>query len=80
MINYNLVTPGYGLIHFHLKKIMSGKSPDDLHLSQKEIKIIKRKLDAYLMYIWTLMGDTRYNRSGYRNAFESLEQHINKNS
>ena len=78
MINYKIFTPGFCFIHTNVKKIKEGLHPDDLNLSKKEVKIIKEKLEDYLMYIWVLMGDTRYNRSGYRAAFESLEKLINK--
>ena len=79
MTNYKMVTPGFCLIHSNIKKLMAGQNPLDLKISHKEASVIKKKLDDYLMYIWALMGDTRYNRSGYRAAFESLEKLINKN-
>lgn len=66
-------------VHSKVKKVMTGNNVKDLKISEREGHVIKRNLDNYLMYIWTLMGDNRYNRSGYRNAFETLEQHINNN-
>ena len=79
MKNCKTITPGFCFIHSNIKKIMSGQSPLGLKLTCREADLIKKKLDDYLMYIWALMGDTRYNRSGYRAAFESLEKLINKN-
>lgn len=79
MTNCKFITPGFCLIHTNIKKISSGHDPFSLKISNKEADVIKKKLDDYLMYIWTLMGDTRYNRSGYRAAFETLEKLINKN-
>ena len=79
MKSYKTIPPGFCLIHSSIKKIMTGQSAADLKFSNNEVIVIKKKLDDYLMYIWALMGDTRYNRSGYRAAFEALEKLINKN-
>ena len=74
------VKPGFTLIHKHIKNLIKNPIQKNLILSKSEIKVMKENLDDYLMYIWTHLGDTRYNRSGYRSAFETLTYQINKNS
>lgn len=37
---------------------------------------MEEKIDDYVMYIWMTLGDTRYNRSGYRNAVDTLTNKI----
>ena len=73
------IKPGFTLIHKNVKALMSRSQTQDLKITEYEANVIKLNLEDYLMYIWLYLGDTRYNRSGYRNAFEALEQHINKN-
>lgn len=68
--------PGLSLVHRYVKTLMHTDNsclPED-----KEINILKRNLDDYVMYIWMQLGDTRYNRSGYRNAVDKLTQLLNK--
>ncbi len=73
------IKPGYSLVHSKVKQLMNNPDCRMLEINPSEGMVIKKTLDDYLMYIWLSLGDTRYNRSGYRNAFEALEQHINKN-
>ena len=73
------IKPGYSLVHSKVKQLMNNPDCRMLEINSSEGMVIKKTLDDYLMYIWLSLGDTRYNRSGYRNAFEALEQHINKN-
>lgn len=79
MNSTSAIKPGFSLIHKHVKTLLESDCKGELFLCDKELKIMKEKLDDYLMYIWVQMGDTRYNRSGYRNAIETLSQHISNN-
>ena len=68
--------PGFSLIHHHVKRLMNNES--DVDFTEKEASILSEKIDDYEMYIWLQLGDTRYNRSGYRNAVDKLNQLLNK--
>ena len=71
----NLIEPGFVLIHKTISEIMETKNTD-IQCSQKEIKVMKEKIDDYVMYIWMILGDTRYNRRGYRSAVDTLTNKI----
>ena len=73
------IQPGFTLIHKNIKHLMNSEGLGEIEITNTEAKIIKENLENYLMYIWVRLGDTRYNRSGYRSAFETLENLINKN-
>lgn len=73
---FNGYQPGFSLIHQHVKRLMSNQK--DLQIDKREISILRQKIDDYEMYIWLRLGDTRYNKSGYRNAVDKLNQLLNK--
>ena len=69
--------PGFSLVHRQIKLLMnSDQGFNCLDMTSTEADIVKRNLDDYVMYIWVHLGDTRYNRSGYRNAVDKLTQHL----
>lgn len=71
----SFIEPGFVLIHSAVTDLM--KSKDSVkQYSEKEIKVMEEKIDDYVMYIWMTLGDTRYNRSGYRNAVDTLTNKI----
>ena len=73
------IKPGHSLVHSKVKQLIKNPDCHLLKINPTEGLVIKKTLDDYLMYIWLSLGDTRYNKSGYRNAFESLSHYINKN-
>ena len=76
---FNQFSPGLSLTHKKVNEIISAKDDSPLlHLTKSEIQIVENNLQDYLMYIWLQMGDTRFNRSGYRNAIDILEKNLTK--
>tara|TARA_B100000424_G_C22630804_1_gene349632 strand:+ start:148 stop:375 length:228 start_codon:yes stop_codon:yes gene_type:complete len=74
-----MIRPGHSLVHSKVKQLMKNPDCHLLKIEAAEGAVIKKTLDDYLMYIWMFLGDTRYNKSGYRKAFENLSHYINKN-
>ena len=70
--------PGFSLIHRCITHLRDPDSEYMPPLSEQEVEVTKKKLDDYVMYIWVHLGDTRYNRQGYRNAVEKLTKILNK--
>lgn len=65
---------GFGEIHKTVQSLISDKNYD---LDAVDLASIKRNFDNYLMYIWLHLGDTRFNREGYREATDILQAKIN---
>ena len=74
--------PGISLTHKVTTEIMSEKKEAEAinNLSHEEKDLIKKNFDDYMMYIWMHLGDTRFNRSGYRKATDILSNKIFNNS
>lgn len=65
---------GFGVTHSAVKDLMLKKK---LILTNDDAEVIKRNFDNYLMYIWLHLGDTKFNRAGYREATDILQAKIN---
>ncbi len=74
----NQLPPGISLTHKVTTDIISCLKTSKAFpkLSDEEVRIIKRNFEDYMMYIWMHLGDTRFNRSGYRNATDILSNQI----
>lgn len=72
LASFETIQPGFSLINEKIQQIREGKDfcVSDLH--QKDIQIMREKFQDYLMYIWLHLGDTRFNRQGYRKATDIL--------
>ena len=71
--------PGISLTHKIVKKIMrfqDDQNQKEIQLNTDDLKIIAENFDDYLMYIWMHLGDTRFNREGYREATDILQKKI----
>ena len=65
---------GLGEIHATVQSLIRDKNYD---LESTDLGVIERNFDNYLMYIWLHLGDTRFNREGYREATDILQAKIN---
>ena len=70
----NLYDPGFLLLDDLIKKLSQGKSVDFEKYSLEERKKMCRIYDDYLLYIWVNLGDTNFNRAGYRKATDIFEK------
>ena len=48
-------------------------------LSESEARLCASELDSFMNDVWLLVGDTEFNRSGLRNATDSLIDFFKKN-
>jgi len=62
----------FGLINEIVQQLRSGENVDLGSYTDRQITSIKKHYDNYLMYIWLSLGDTRFNRCGYRNATDKI--------
>jgi hypothetical protein len=69
-------TPGIGLVSQIVQDARSGKKINLKLYSRPQIEIIRHATSDYVLHIWTFLGDTRYNRQGYRQAIELLENQL----
>ena len=44
--------------------------------SRDEVAIISHALNEYIMHIWSHLGDTQFNRHGYRQATDLLDKKL----
>jgi len=66
------VKPGYTLINEKVQLLRKGQEVSLNGLTDAEISLMREKFDDYIMYIWLHLGDTRFNRHGYRTATDIL--------
>ena len=74
----SLHKPGMSVISSIIQRLRSGEEVDVSKLPPTEIKLINSLYDDYLMNIWMHLGDTRFNRLGYRNATDYLSRELQK--
>lgn len=69
-----------GLIHNVVTSLMTAKDPEEVFkkISKEDLNTISENFDDYIMYIWLHLGDTRFNKAGYRNATDALIKKIDK--
>lgn len=69
---------GISLTHSVVTSLIDAKDPEIVlkALSKKDKKVIKENFDDYMMYIWVHLGDTRFNRHGYRKATDIVIENI----
>ena len=68
--------PGVSLASQLVQNARSGKKINlDLY-SRDELAIISHALSDYIIHVWTYLGDTHFNRKGYRQATDLLEKKL----
>lgn len=69
---------GTALIHRLVTKVLENPGAENIFdgICENELQIIKTNFDDYIMYIWMHLGDTRFNRSGYRTATDILNKKL----
>ena len=65
---------GFGLLDNLIENLCQGKDVDFRKYSLEERKIMCHSYDDYLLYIWMNLGDTNFNRLGYRQATDIFER------
>ncbi len=60
----------------HVEDVREGKDINLSEASKDTILGMKAVLDDYLFSLWMSMGDTAFNRSGYRNATDLVIEHL----
>ena len=70
----SLYDTGFTLLDDLIKKLSQGKSVDFEKYSPEERKKMCQAYDDYLLYIWIDLGDTNFNRLGYRKATDIFER------
>ena len=71
-------SPGISLVSQLVQNSRSGKKINLKLYSRAEIEIIRHATSDYVLHIWTFLGDTQYNRQGYRQAIDLLEKQLAK--
>ena len=61
-----------------IKSFIDGHQLDLSDCDSHDISVMKQNYDDFLMYIWMFLGDTRFNRLGYRNATDELSKQLFK--
>jgi len=69
-------TPGIGLVSQLIQNARAGKKINLSLYSRDEIEIIRHAQRDYIMHIWSILGDTQFNRQGYRQATDLLERQL----
>ncbi len=69
-------SPGISLVSELVQNARAGKKINLKLYSRSQIEIIRHATSDYVLHIWTFLGDTRYNRQGYRQAIELLEKQL----
>ena len=70
-------SPGIGLVSDLVQTHRAGKKINLNLYSRGEIEIIRHASSDYILHIWTHIGDTHFNRHGYRQATDSIEKQLN---
>jgi hypothetical protein len=70
-------SPGIGLVSKLVQNHRAGKKINLNLYSRDEIEIIRHASSDYIIHIWSYLGDTRFNRHGYRQATDTLEKQLN---
>ena len=69
-------TPGISLVSQLVQNSRAGKKINLELYSRAQIEIIRHASSNYIIHIWTLLGDTQFNRQGYRQATDLLEKKL----
>jgi hypothetical protein len=72
----SLHRPGMSVISSVIQRLRKGETVDLSVFPTKEIDMIRSLYDDYLMNIWFHLGDTNFNRLGYRNATDHLSREL----
>ena len=67
-----------GIIEKLVEERIESNQPFKPGLSQDDIKGMHAVFDDYLFSVWINLGDTAFNRLGYRNATDDLLEHLAK--
>ena len=72
------IKPGFTLMNSKIKSFIDDHVMDLSDCDSRDISDMKKNYDDFLMYIWMILGDTRFNRLGYRNATDELSKQLFK--
>lgn len=72
----SLHRPGMSVISSVIQRLRKGEAVDITAFPEKEIDMMRSLYDDYLMNIWFHLGDTNFNRLGYRNATDHLSREL----
>ena len=72
---FNNIGPGFTTIHKYVQSLRGGVN-NLCDMTSQEKVLIEESFDDYIMYIWLHLGDTLFNRNGYRNATDILSKKI----
>ena len=64
----------FGLLDSLIENLCQGKDVDFTKYTAEERKIMCHSYNDYLLYIWMNLGDTNFNRLGYRQATDIFEK------
>ena len=74
----SLHKPGMSVISNAVQMLRRGETVCLADFPSEEIDIIRALYDDYLMNIWLHLGDTNFNRLGYRHATDVLSNELQK--
>lgn len=68
--------PGFTILNEKVQKSISGQKIDLSDCDSSDLEAMKQNYDDFIMYIWMFLGDTRFNRLGYRTATDELSKKL----